>query len=60
MRRSRPASKEKTSMSTFTRYGFGLLIALYGLYQLRNAHWFAGLLAIAVAAGFVLFARSRR
>jgi hypothetical protein len=47
-------------MSTFTRYGFGLLIALYGLYQLRNDHWFAGLLAIAVAAGFVLFARSRR
>lgn len=47
-------------MSTFARYGFGLVIALYGLYQVRNDHWFTGLLAIAVAAGFVLFAKSRR
>ena len=46
-------------VSALTRYGFALFIAVYGVYQMANEHLLGGLLAIAVAAAFVLLGRRR-
>jgi hypothetical protein len=40
-------------MSSFTRFGFGLVIALYGIYQIANDHPTTGLIALGVAAFLV-------
>lgn len=46
-------------MSALTRFGFALFVVLYGVYQIANGHLLGGLLAIAVAAGFVALVRRR-
>jgi hypothetical protein len=46
-------------MSSLTRYGFALFLAVYGIYQMSNGRLLVGLLAIAVGAGFALLGRRR-
>jgi hypothetical protein len=36
-------------MSPFTRYAFALLICIYGIYQMVNGHYFAGIVGILLA-----------
>jgi hypothetical protein len=36
-------------VSPVTRYGFGALIMLYGIYQIGNEHWTPGLIGIGLA-----------
>lgn len=46
-------------MSPFVRYGFSLLIGVYGIYQIFNDHAVAGLIGIALASLIVWLGRKR-
>jgi hypothetical protein len=46
-------------MSSFTRYAFALLIAVYGIYQMVNGHLFPGIVGILLAV-FIAWLGSRR
>ena len=46
-------------MSPITRYGFAILIALYGLYQINDNHPTAGLIGIGLAGFLVWLGRKR-
>jgi len=46
-------------MSSLTRYGFSLLICVYGIYQIVNDHAFSGGIAILLAL-FILWIGGRR
>jgi hypothetical protein len=44
-------------MSTFSRYAFAVLIALYGIYQMTNDHEVAGAIGIGLMALLLWFGR---
>jgi hypothetical protein len=46
-------------MSPFTRYAFSLLLALYGVYQLRADAFVTGCIALGLALLIFLFGRRR-
>jgi hypothetical protein len=49
----------RARMSPFTRYAFSLLLALYGVYQLRADALVTGCIALGLAVLIFLFGRRR-
>jgi hypothetical protein len=47
-------------MSPSVRYGFALIVAGYGIYQIYNDHAIAGFIGLALAALLIWLGRLRR
>lgn len=52
-------SGERPSVSPTTRYGFAILVSLYGIYQIANDHPLAGLIGIGLAVALLWLGRGR-